>query len=240
MIVRTIPDGTLPGGFLLIDQHDHGRVSGVFARNLSEGFVGGTLEDEALFAVANHDLAWVPLDAEPLWNREKEAPYSFVDYPVAPKVAAYSAGIDRIESESLYAALLCSGHYGYLTEGSDDGDERRFYREEKARRERLRDKLAPERLASEERDLAVLRFSDDLSLFVCLNEPGRNEHPFYRDGLRFRGERIFPEWQDEKTLGFAPEPFSRSFEVEVPYRVVGREPSGQEVRCGSYRVKVST
>lgn len=218
MIVREAPEG-----FLLIAQHDHGLVSGGFAQCLSEGWIGTPLREEALFAVSNHDVGWRKLDEEVLWNEEKGRPYSFVDYPSGPKMEAYTEGIDLVESESAYAALLCSRHYASFVARSDDPAEIRFREQEKLRRERLASSLSEGEAACFERDFRLLQLCDDLSLFICLNEPGGEVHPWHRDGFELSGRRFHPVWEDETRLRFEPSPFSRGFDVFLPYKILDRE-----------------
>jgi uncharacterized protein len=82
---------------------------------------------------------------------------------------------------------------------------------------------APEIKAALDIDPFVpVQLCDDLSLFVCLNEPGRNDYPHYKDGFGFMGASLEPVWDDERTLRLNPNPFSHPFRIEVPYRVVGR------------------
>ncbi len=68
--------------------------------------------------------------------------------------------------------------------------------------------------------LRLLKLCDDLSLFLCLNEPGQNDHPWYRDG--FRGEVSFCNRSGKRgiELRIDPSPFRCSFEVTIPYQVV--------------------
>ncbi|WP_119066572.1 DUF3891 family protein [Rubrobacter indicoceani] len=232
MIIRRIPEG-----FLLIQQHEHGLLSGEFARNLSTTITKGRLTDEVLEAIANHDRAWQAPDSQVLWNEKENRPYSFLDHPPAPKTTAYTAFLDEMESEDPYTGLLCSAHYGSLVKDSDDVHEQRFADSERGRRERLRRALPDGALEEFSRDFAVLQFSDDLSLFICLNDPGKNEHPWYRDGMQFLEEKIMPVWRDGETLTFEPYPFVGEFEVKIPYRISGADRS--ERGAGFYRVGVS-
>lgn len=229
MIVRETADG-----FLLIEQHEHGLLSGEFARRWRERThpYGPTV-----YAVANHDVGWRELDREPLWNPEKKRPYSFVDYPLEPKLEAYGRGIDLVERESPYAGLLCSMHYQGFVRGLEEEPAARFVAAEERRQERLRRSLSGEELAGLRRNFLFLRLCDDLSLFVCLNEPGRNEHPWYREGFRFLGERFLPVWEDRRTLRLEPNPFHEPFGLRLPYRLVDRE--GRETGSGAVELRVT-
>lgn len=215
MIVRERPDF-----FVLVEQHEHGLVSGEFARHWAAEIPS---REAALYAIANHDVAWRELDATIRWNDETGRPYSFVDYPAGPKLRAYAKGLDFIESRSLYAAYLCSMHYGSFVRSSKREPEVPFGESEAERRRRIVAALSNEEIEGLEYDFRLLQLCDDLSLFVCLNEPGRDDHPWYRDGFGFMGARFGPVWEDERTLRLDPNPFSEAFAIEVPYRVIGRD-----------------
>lgn len=226
MIVRERPEC-----FVLVRQHDHGLISGEFARYWGEKPhpLGSTL-----YAIANHDIGWRRLDAEVLWNEEEGRPYSFTDYPVEPKLEAYREGISLVESHDAYAGCLCSMHYARFMEGLRNEPEVRFMREELRRQERLRGGMSAEELGSLEENFRLLRLCDDLSLFVCLNEPGRNEHPWYRRGFRLGERRFEPVWKDEQTVRLVPNPFSDPFGFAVPCELVGKDGRSR----GSERVEL--
>ena len=203
---------------MLIEQHDHGLASGEFARHWA-----GRIRprEAALYAIANHDVAWREPDREVRWNDEAGRPHSFVDYPVGPKLRAYAEGIDLIESQNPYAAYLCSMHYGSFMQGAPE--EVAFAESEAGRRRRIEANLSDEEMESLDYDFRLLQLCDDLSLFVCLNEPGVNDHPWYRDGFGFMGTRLAPVWEDERTLRLEPNPFSEPFAVRIPFQIVGRD-----------------
>lgn len=204
---------------MLVEQHYHGLVSGEFARHWA---VEVRVREAALYAIANHDVAWRELDATVSWNEETGRPYSFLDYPARPKLRAYANGLDYIQARSPYAACLCSMHYGSFMRDARREPEVSFREAEAARRRGIEPTLSEEQIESLEYNFRLLQLCDDLSLFVCLNEPGRNDYPHYKDGLGFMGASLEPVWDDERTLRLNPNPFSQPFRIEVPYRVVGR------------------
>lgn len=216
MIVRETSDG-----FILIEQHEHALISGVFAGHWRGQFHP---RESTLYAVSNHDVAWRPLDEEVLWNGKKERPHSFVDYQVEPKIEAYARGIDLLESHDRYAACLCS-----MRRFGKSAPEERFVEAEFQRQEKLRSGMSDEEARNLERNLRFLRLCDGLSLFVCLNGPGsKNYPPPYPEGFAFDGQTFEPIWEDEHTLRLDPNPFSGAFDVILPYRSVGKnaEPLG--------------
>lgn len=210
------------GSFLLFEQHEHALVSGEFARHWAER---PEPFGRAVYAIANHDLAWKGPDSRVRWNEATGRPYSFVDYPAEKKVGAYSTGLDLLEARDGYAACLCSMHYEtLLREFGKTPAEASFVEAEKVRQERLKAGMTDEDAESLGRNLGLLKLCDGLSLFVCLNEPGGGEQPQpYPRGFRFDGETYRPAWEDERTLRLDPNPFSGPFEVAVPYWEVGED-----------------
>jgi hypothetical protein len=227
VIVREKPDS-----YLLVRQYDHSLLSGEFAWHLSER---PQPIEPALLAIREHDVGWQMLDQTVRWDGETGEPYSFTSYPIEPKLRAYEEGLDLLEARSPYAACLCSMHYGGLA--GDSGAEVRFKESEAGRRRRIESKMTEEEKENLERNLQLLRLCDDLSLFVCLNEPGRNDHPWYRDGIGYREITLKPTWKDCRTLEFDPNPFSEPFGLAVPYTLIGTD--GQDLGTSHLRLWVT-
>jgi hypothetical protein len=215
VIVRERPDS-----FVLVEQHHHGLVSGEFARHWAAQI---PVREAALYAIENHDVGWRELDETVRWNDETGRPYSFLDYPAGPKLRAYANGLDHVQARSLYAACLCSMHYGSFVRGAQGEPEVSFREAEAARRRGIEATLSEQEIGSLEYNFRLLQLCDDLSLFVCLNEPGRNDYPHYENGLEFMGRRLEPVWKNEWTLRLDPNPFSEDFGIEVPYLIFGRD-----------------
>ena len=84
--------------------------------------------------------------------------------------------------------------------------------------------MSGEELDNLEYNLGLLRLCDGLSLFVCLNEPGCEDYPPpYPGGFELSGERFAPVWEDRRTLRLEPNPFSGTFDLTIPYLVVGKD-----------------
>ena len=213
---------------MLFEQHRHGLVSGEFARHWAARI---PIHEAALYAIANHDVGWRELDETVRWNDETGSPYSFLDYPVGPKLRAYANGLDYVQAHSPYAACLCSMHYGSFVRDARREPEISFREAEAARRRGIEATLSEEEIGGLEYNFRLLQLCDDLSLFVCLNEPGRNDYTHYRDGFGFMGTRLQPVWEDERTLRLDPNPFSEDFWIELPYLVFGkgRRPLGNGI-----------
>lgn len=229
MIVRKFEDS-----FLLVRQHDHGTISGEFARHWSEETIP---QRPTLFAITNHDVGWQELDEEVRFNPDTDEPYSFIDYPLGPKLRAYKHGLDLLEAQEPYASYLCSRHYGSFVENSQEPVAIDFKDREAARRKRIEDRVPQEWLACAEYNFRLLQLCDDLSLFVCLNEPGENTVSWYKDGFDFMGRKLHPVWLDRQTLSLEPNPFSGSFDFTVPYRRIGVD--GRTIGEDGYHIRVA-
>ena len=224
MIVRERPDS-----FLLFGQHEHAQVAGEFARRWGER---PDPFESTIYAVANHDLAWREPDREVLWNEEKDRPYSFMDYPFHLKLPAQKWGIDQVEVHDPYAGCLCSMHFARFLLDAERPEEIEFRDGEFGRQRRLEEGMSEVELENLERNFRFLRVCDGISLFLCLNEPGGDDNPPpYPGGFEFEGTRFRILWEDGRTLSLDPNAFSEAFEVEIPYRVVGRDrrPLGSDI-----------
>ena len=220
---------------MLIKQHDHALVSGLFAEHWAEEPypLGPTL-----YAIAQHDVAWRGLDSSVRWNEETGRPYSFLDYPVEEKVRAYTEGLDHLETQDAYAACLCSIHYETLARGSERPGEKRFVEGEVARQERLKTGLSEGEVESLGRNLRFLKLCDGLSLFLCLNEPGDAESPPpYPGGFELDGTRFEPVWEDGRALRLDPNPFSGAFGLGIPYEEFGGD--RRRIRSGLIELRVT-
>lgn len=216
--------------FLLFKQYDHGLASGDMARHWKdEYFTRADLRKDVEFAVANHDRAWIALDRNPLWNREKQQPYSFIDYPLNEKIKHYEQGIDEVQQRTNYGAALCSLHYtSFFPKDSSQSVISAFISREIRRRERIFGRMVKHVSAEERLDhFKLLQFCDDLSLYLCMNEPGvekDQELSWFKDGFRqtfeFASEGMMARWEDQQTVTVTPFPFEHSFMVSIPFKNV--------------------
>ncbi|MFE4713495.1 DUF3891 family protein [Paenibacillus sp. NPDC056722] len=239
------------GAFVMMKQHEHGELSGVLAEWIKEERgLGEYRREEVLRAVAEHDRGWIDLDETPFWNDAADAPYTFFDFPLVPKLTFYQRGLNEIEADTPYGALLCSLHFDRLIDISgEDYPELTVYQEhEKARRARIRHELeatAPIGESELRYDSHLLQFCDDLSLYLGLNKPGSTKaegHPWWRDGFSgsedfsfTSGQRITATWKDEGTLILNPFPFRRQLEVSFKQRRVQRSVIKEKGIASAYK-----
>lgn len=243
MIIRREPEG-----LYLFAQDDHAKVSGEMA-----SFWGNDdfkpLSDEyreaVILAARMHDCGWRRADRQILLNPAGE-PYDFVAYPLAERLSVYRQGVDEVEREHAYAALLCSLHYARFIQamrsltGREKEQARMYLHSEAERRRRLVMQLAhsstpaafrPDGQMDEltEYHFALLRLWDLLSLLLCMTTPGSRPDTW---GAWFaRGEIGMPaspgaerivrvRWHGNDRILLEPFPFSAPFQVTLPFRLL--------------------
>ncbi|MDQ1235502.1 hypothetical protein QE450_003000 [Paenibacillus sp. SORGH_AS306] len=221
--------------FIMIRQHDHAKLSGEFARHLNPQYIEQKERwDEVLIGCEQHDRGWIPLDEIPLWDDAKQIPFSFMHFPEPAKLVFYRYGIKELENMTPYGGMLASLHYAALVShyGEEDPFCIAFVKEEKERQERIKEQVKPN-----EQALAfhrsVLELCDDLSLYVCLNDPGvskENEQDWWKEGFEVgkkfaftNDQAIMPKWVDEHRVSLSPFPFEAPFTLELVYRKVNKK-----------------
>jgi hypothetical protein len=154
-----------------------------------------------------------------------------MDYPGGPKLAFYKQGIDEVIQMDPYAGLLCSLHYASFLQNATSVIGIDFYNEEKQRQQELINQLRIRNDRTLSFHLNLLKFCDNLSLYICLNEPGtpkEQEHYFYRKGFQqkfsFTDENsIDAKWLNKETVSLSISPFKKELKVQQPYKAVKKE-----------------
>ncbi len=244
--------------FSLVQQHHHGQLAGELMQLWkSDMFPDDQWRNSVLLAIANHDIGWAPFDEQPFWNDEKLAPFSFIDFPVLPKIVLYRQGIDDVEEIDTYAAMLCSLHYEHFIKNSDEKEARKFVEDEQLRRQRLSIEVDGFDNELFEKHFALLQLGDNFSLYCCVNEPGVNkehEHMFFRDGIpspdtfsELPNGKIGIRFRDQHTIEVEEFPFSQPFSIEVKQKTVmkkdieekGLQAAYEEVEYDMIKLKIS-
>ena len=217
--------------YALIEQHHHAWIS----RNAVERLRDERLYDDErynsiLYAVEHHDRGWRMFDQQPFWNDASQSPYSFTDFPTLAKTVLYRHGVDEVEEADPYAALLCSEHYCRFMNNNPLKEAEEFVRREKERQKRIIDSLKNFNKASFQRHYELLKFADNMSLYICLNNPGttkENEHVFFKSGIPVSESiiettegKLQSRWENEGTIGLEPFPFDAAFSVTVREKYV--------------------
>jgi len=210
VIIRPWSDGTLR----FITQHDHARFSGDMARAW-RGFddADEPLDSDAILATALHDFPWVPADRKLLatgdpFDDTAGRPHDFLSMPSSDKALVYQTGLDRMEDIGPWVALLVSRHLGAFLSRDVAPD---FRRGEDARQQRLCEQLGiDDDDPVAQRQLALLRLFDLISLYVCLSGAGIDDESlpgWLQPPFSFDGHALRAQWQDTRTVELAPWPF---------------------------------
>ncbi|WP_342555026.1 DUF3891 family protein [Paenibacillus sp. FSL R7-0652] len=223
--------------FVLTAQHEHGLAAGEMAAHWkTEWLPHGPHRDELVLAAKEHDRGWIELDAAPLWNDYNQIPYSFRDFPLRPRFVFYRKGIEEVRQQSPYAGLLCSLMYTELFQKTlganpeDDDDIREYLLEEQQQQESWKKELGGDAAALEgqlKNDVGVMLFCDQLSLFLCMEEPGTPaaRYDFFAEGLgcgfdACPSQTIQAEWVSGEKVGLSFFPFDEQFEVSMSTKVL--------------------
>lgn len=218
--------------FVMIKQHDHAQLSAEIARHVNQAvFLNPSRKEDVLYSISEHDRGWIDLDDVPLWNDRAQRPYSFMDLPSHLKLTFYRKGIDEVEQENRYAALLCSLHFVSFFEGEQESILQQFVRDEQERQEKLKkEEGVSTRNDDEEIEqyFDLLQFCDNVSLYVCLNEPGvkkSEELSWYCQGFPqlfpfTNKEKIIPRWVDVDKVALSPFPLEQELEASVRIKEV--------------------
>lgn len=219
--------------FIMIEQDHHAKISGEVMGYWQESlFIGKELRKSVEFAIENHDYGWKNIDKMPFWNDMKQSPYSFSNFPLPSKVLVYSHGINEVEKQDPYAALLCSHHYSHFLMNDSSQEARSFIREEKWRQNRIIDLIGKVNQDTFQFHYGLLKLGDNFSLYLCLNEPGilkEKEHYFFRNGLELPpglkelSKEMELSWKDVNTICVTPFPFHSSFIIKLMQKVVSKE-----------------
>jgi hypothetical protein len=164
-------------GVIAIGQASHAWISGQLARAWGNARFGA-LEpyEEVCLAAEQHDVGMGRWDLHPTRNPATGLPHSFLEMPLQTHVALWSAGPERLLSQSAYAALLVSMHGARLYRRRDlealAPDDAELVREFLAGQQRLQGRLRVQLdadAAEIERNAQLLWIWDYLSLSLCLH-----------------------------------------------------------------------
>ncbi|MFC4559565.1 DUF3891 family protein [Virgibacillus kekensis] len=234
-------------GFIMIEQDHHAHLSGEMAMALrNEFFAGKKLRQSVEYAIHQHDYGWKMLDKQPFWNDKQQAPYTFTDFPVLPKMVFYKHGIDEVEKQDAYAGLLCSRHYtGFLLNDSSK-EAKSFVKEEKNRQKQIFEDLEDIDRETYNFHYGLVQLFDNLSLFLCLNEPGAskdNEHPFFREGIPLSEslavigkDKMDIWWEDVHTVFIGKPLFDTAINLNLRQKYVTKESIAAKGLIESYQV----
>lgn len=225
MIIREQNDA-----FIMIKQHDHAQISKRLYQQLHNHLLPEEDSSSLEYAIAQHDCGWIPFDEAPFWNDQQQSPFSFTNYPTEPKTVLYEYGINMVEENDLYAALLCSEHYTRFLNNSSNASATGFVERERARQERIKDQLNTKEDVFL-KHYEILQFFDNLSLYICLNEPGaakEDEHYFFKKGIKLpqifaENQNLMPKWKTDKTIELNKDLFTSPATIPLKQKIVSKQ-----------------
>ena len=229
MIVRERNDE-----FILIEQDNHAVISADLMESWSDSlFHGKEYKQSVQYAIRYHDHGWTYFDKQPFWDERSQAPFTFSNYPLLPKLVIYTYGIDEVEKNDPYAALLCSRHYSRFLLHDSSEEAVSFINQENKRQKRIIDFLGGVNEKLVNFHYGLLKLGDDLSLYMCLNEPGvskEKEHFFFRNGITIPLETVEEKqvkmnikWRDQQIISASPFPFNNAVTIRIKQKVISKK-----------------
>jgi hypothetical protein len=213
--------------FVCYTQPDHAAVSGEIALAWNRELLPSHSRfQEACKAIHHHDDAWLIPDIAPLWNDMLHQPASFMHFPVHLKLHFYQTGIDLVEKKNLYAALLISKHFSSFYKDALGEMEKQFLFNEQIRQHQLLKQLD---LEPDDEELTyhfyMLQFCDDLSLFICLHEPGSDNTTTFKRSFELLGkdETIEAAWLSVSHLELLHSPLQQQVNILLKYKLLPKK-----------------
>lgn len=205
--------------YRFITQHDHGRISGIFAQAWRDPVSAQPVRNTVIAATYLHDILWVPLDLLPRVDRSK--PLDFIAFPENDKLDAYAFGIQAVAAHDPYMGLLHARHFSEFV----SRDKHPKYRASMdALIEELTAKVSAHARASADEELALLRLFDVFSLLLCMTGPhiARTPPPWLNPSplLTQRGLDAF--WPAKDVFALSPYPFNTALDIAIPYKETSR------------------
>lgn len=232
--------------FTLIEQDHHASISTEIIKNWQNTFLNDDpFKDSVLYAIRHHDCGWTYFDKQPFWNDEKLAPFSFIDFPTLPKLILYTDGVNQVEQKDPYAAALCSAHYTSFLKKHSSSEVKNYLHDEKKRRKRIFNSVLNVSSEHFHKHLAILQFADNISLYLCLNEPGiskQDEHSFFKNGIpisqminQITTNFVQANWVDNQTVTLRGLPNVKPFQVILQRKIIAKEKINQVGLLNSYQ-----
>ncbi|SNT55076.1 Protein of unknown function [Asanoa hainanensis] len=106
------------GALHLVEQVEHGRVSGVLAAAWgNEVFEAPTPGEPVRTAATRHDEGWRAWDARVLFHELDRRPLHFLEIDASEHVQLYRQGVERVALGDVYAGVLVGMHWTGLYRG---------------------------------------------------------------------------------------------------------------------------
>ena len=203
--------------FILIKQHDHALIAGEMAAHIDEPFQPLA---KTLFAISHHDIGWEELDRSVLWDEKNNCPVSFYDYPLLPKLEAYTRGFPKwlpmIIMPVFYAASIMLLFLPMRPIPPAAGSGSRNWPDKISCvniSRKLKKKISPA-------TSGCCNFLISCRFLCASIKLGENTFPLYKDGIFYQGKRYEWIWEGKDRLRLSPNLFKQSYSIEIPYQMV--------------------
>lgn len=225
MIIRKQPQQ-----FVCIEQHHHAFLSKQIISHWKEHFLGNDpFANSVLYAIKYHDVGWDYFDRQPFWNDKENQPYSFINLPLLIKTVLYTNGVNFVEERNPYAAALCSAHYAYFLKKYELPEVQNYINKENLRQQKILQSFPEIDKATFKKHLSLLQLADNISLFICLHEPGKNNerHRYFEKGIPVgkplenpTSDIIETEWLDAQTISLKQLPKVEPFSITIKEKII--------------------
>lgn len=236
--------------FICIEQNHHAHIAKRIIAHWQTYFLADDLlADSVLYAVKQHDVGWHYFDKQPLWNDQTNKPYTFIDLPLLIKTVLYTKGVDIVERKNPYAAALCSAHYTKFLQKYEIREVQQYVEKEYLRRKRILQAFPEVDEATFERHLAFIQLADNLSLYICLHDPGNNDdkHRYFQSGIRIpepidegKVEYLTAHWNNEQTIQLKNIENVPPFSIDLQEKTIPKNIIKEDGFLNSYEQVTST
>lgn len=239
MIIREREDE-----FVCIEQNHHAHIAKQLIIHWQQTYLqSDSLTESVLYAIEQHDVGWNYFDKQPLWNDALQRPYTFIDLPLLIKTVVYTTGVNIVAARNPYAAALCSMHYTNFLHKYDLTEVKRYVLNEQLRRQQILQAYPEVDDVTFEKHLAILQLADNLSLFICLHEPGNNnyKHRYFQNGIRipqpidFNNKKfITASWSNKETVFLNNMSQVEPFSITIKEKLVSKKAIAENGWLQSY------
>lgn len=230
--------------FIFIEQDHHAHIAAQLFMPWKDIFLSeDPQKTNVMQAIQLHDVGWRLLDEEPTWDDTNNQPFTFITLPILHKIMLYTYGVDEVERINPYAAALCSAHYTRFLGKYEHPHIKTYLQREKLRRERILTAYPTITESDFKRHLALVQLADNLSLFLCLHDPGTEQiHRYFQQGIhadpmieRGTSHKIQAKWVDYETLQLQHLPVVEPFSVTMKQKLISKTQIAEDGLQSSYR-----
>ena len=185
---------------------------------------------KTLFAISHHDIGWEELDRSVLWDEKNNCPVSFYDYPLLPKLEAYTRGISKVVPMIImpvfYAASIMLLFLPMRPIPPAAGSGSRNWPDKISCvniSRKLKKKISPA-------TSGCCNFLISCRFLCASMNPGKIPSRCIKTGSSIKGSGMSGSGREKTRLRLFPNLFKQSYSIEIPYQMVdsyrwpGRKP----------------